>query len=611
MPTQTYRIRGTLTTGLAGADLTSLKAVTYKPLSLNTMQIFGTSAVDAAGHFQLEVAASAGPPSLDLDIMPVPEEIEKFGVLHIEMTAPGLFFPRAHIAPGDWTLIAGVYECAVTIQISNAIWSRWAWLCEEFTVVGQLVKKVGSAYLPVPHAQVGASDVDMPFGSAGSVGGAETDGAGRFSFTFRRENFFVDFANYYPSINRYGTEFWPDLIFNAVQVIGGIKTVIYSEPATAARPQAMWDVQHRFLYVKLVTDKGVATDEVFTPMPAGQNFLFHGIGLIQPHSLTDGYASTGPADGVPNLKDCPFGSTLNVNGQFLTGPGAPKYYQVLFAKWSGAAAPALGDFHPILNESWVVSKFNQVTLSWAPLVIEPISGVVAGEKVYEIPDYTDITTTDKTRLIAWTTNREEAGVRRYPDGKYDLLIKAWDAAGAPVALNPAHPVLNRMSVVVDNTGPKALLKMLGVFDILRTDDMMPYTPVCPVFSKTGNTLPVRFDATDVKGHMLSFTVSFITGHNFYVDQFIKQYDGHSGANERFKASTIHRATLTGIATTTLLPDDIRPAGGFADEIVSWNIGSPDAVRCAYQVRLGVWDRTINGYGYIHYAEDTMHFSLEP
>jgi hypothetical protein len=45
------------------------------------------------------------------------------------------------------------------------------------------------------------------------------------------------------------------------------------------------------------------------------------------------------------------------------------------------------------------------------------------------------------------------------------------------------------------------------------------------------------------------------------------------------------------------------------EIFNLNIGHPDVVPCAYQGRLKVWGRTINGYGYIHKAEDTMHFPI--
>ena len=138
------------------------------------------------------------------------------------------------------------------------------------------------------------------------------------------------------------------------------------------------------------------------------------------------------------------------------------------------------------------------------MVIEPKSDVIPGIRVYEIPDYLDITLTSKTRLISWTTTRQDNGIPRYPDGKYDLLIEAYDASGNPVALNAADPDLNRLTVMIDNSWPEALLRAIKTFDILRTDEMMPYTPVCPVFSKAAGVLPITFDATDENGHLLYY-----------------------------------------------------------------------------------------------------------
>ncbi len=92
---------------------------------------------------------------------------------------------------------------------------------------------------------------------------------------------------------------------------------------------------------------------------------------------------------------------------------------------------------------------------------------------------------------------------------------------------------------------------------------------------------------------------------------LKVYDGIAGLKERFKVTEYHRVVGSPAPTAFPRPDDLKDPGGFPSEIYYWNIGSPDVVKCAYQVRLGVWDRAINGYGYIHYAEDTMHFSIEP
>jgi hypothetical protein len=602
-----YRIIGKLKTPLAGASMADLRMWAYKFTSSSSMSGFGKCDVNADGSFTLEYDYSA-PGPMEVDIMPIPREIEDyFGVFNIGRSIPGLLFPQVHIAPGDWKLSGGVYTRKVSIAIPISIWKRWAWLAEEFTIIGWVKKKVGEVYLPVPHAYVSGADVDLPLPYGEGVYGSETDKWGYFSFSFPRVVFFIDHAVFNPGLQRYGTESWPNMIFSITQVIGGQKTQIYMEDELDARPYAMWDVPSRTLTVTLITDEGITNDEITIPFPPGCDFLFHGIGVVQPHSITDGYATTTAADGFPGLLDSPFGATLDVNGQFdVTIATPPKYYRVLYAPWNGGIAPSASDFLPILHESWTVSRFNETTHNWDPEVIEPKSDVIPGIRVYEIPDYLDITLTSKTRLISWTTTRQDNGIPRYPDGKYDLLVEAYDASGTPVALNAADPDLNRLTVMIDNRWPVALLRAIKTFDILRTDEMMPYTPICPVFSKADGVLPITFDATDENGHLLYYILSFITGHNVYMDQCICAYAGTTGANENFVMNRYHRGTL---ASTMLLP--ARPPGGFASETITWDITNPDVVKCAYQIRLDVADRTINGYGYIHYTEDTMHISIEP
>jgi hypothetical protein len=617
---QKYLIEGKLTTTktaiAAGRRFEDLRVVAYQPSGPHGLvHSFGSCSVDAKGNFKLEFEHGAvGSSPLDMYTMPLPEVLEPF-VGSIEMSYLGSFFPKIHIPAGKWVLTSKVYTTSVSINIPDGIWGQWDWLSEEFTIIGQVKKQVGETLLPVPFAVVKALDVDIPEPYE-DLGDAQTDERGNFTIAFRRIRFFVNYAHYYPLIGRYAIEDWPDPIFSVYQ--DPLLTLLWEDP-DAARPRSMWNEPHRMLNVTLVTGEGITFDDELLPIPAGDNFLFHGIGVVDPHSFTDGYATTGPGDDLPNRQDCPFGSWLNIKGQFdtTTPKNAPKYYQVLYAKWEGSTAPDDIEFEPIQHESWTVSKCDLTTYDWEPLVIEPISDVIPGQKVYEIPDYTDITRTKKTRLIRWTTHRKDAGVRRYPDGKYDLLIKAWDASGNTVVLNPSHPENNRLTVVIDNKRPKALLRAIGGHNILRTDEMHPYTPVCPVFSKGPPSPPnlptildVTFEATD--DHFRTYRLSFITGHNFYVDETIKYYDGKTGTDddERFNVTEHHKTIQTGAVTPTHPPDQVIPPGGFPDDVIGWDISSPDVVPCAYQVRLRVSDRTINGYGYIHYTEDTMHFSIE-
>lgn len=614
MANQKYQIKGILSTPLAGMDLSSLTIVAYKFIGASTMQTFGKAPVDASGDFVLDFEyGTAGSTAIEINLMPIPQVIETFGIFTIERTIPGIFFPRIVIRSGDWSSSGGVYTMAVKQTIPGWVWNRWNWLSDEFTVFGSVGKREGEVTFPIPFAWVSAADADLPRPYGAGVGGAQTDEWGNFTITFRRIDFVIDYASSHPGWPiRHGTEVWPDLIFHVTQSIAGHKTQIYSETEHDARPQSMWDVPSRILFVNLIANDGVINDETYPPIPAGDTFLFHGIGVVDPHAIIDGFATTGPADDFANLRDSPFGGRLHIKGQFdTTGPTPPRYYQVLFAQWTGPAAPALTDFQPIANESWTVSIFDVASSNWNPLTIEPLDGVVPGERVYEIPDYTDIARNKKTRLIGWTTQRKDTGIARYPNGKYDLLVKAWDSAGVPAVLNPAHPERNRLTVVLDNGWPKALLKKLGSHDILRTDEMYPYTPICPVFGKAAHPmLPVEFEASDAEGHFRLYRLHFITGHNIYVDEVLKQYDGKAGALESILERRRH---MTGPSGSWGPPvgSETRAPGGYSTDVFIWHTGHPDVVPCAYQVRLRVSDRVINGYTYIHWAEDTMHFSIQP
>ena len=386
-----YSVKGTLTTTTPATDLNNLRVVAYKFLSSSTMQIFGVADVDATGKFTLAFERSGVGPE-DVYIAPIPIEIERFGIFNIQRTLIGtILSPRRHINAGDWTSSGTDYTYAVTLAIPGFTWRLWDWLSEEFTVLGRAVKRVDESLLPLPFTWVGLADVDAPEPFGAGIGGAETDEEGNFVISFRRLAFFINYASRpWPTSTPIGVEVWPDVIFSMTQIIGGTKTRIYQEEASDARPRSMWDEPHRLLYVTLVSDEGVTNDETYPAIP--ENFLLHGIGVVDPHSITDGYAT----------------------------------------------APAAGAFQVIEHEHWTASKYEASTHSWNPVAVSPVSGAVAGELVYEIPDYTDITLTKKTRLIKWTTQRRDSGIARYPDGKYDLLVRAWDAAGCSASWRTAR-----------------------------------------------------------------------------------------------------------------------------------------------------------------------------
>jgi hypothetical protein len=582
-----------------------LKVVAYVA---GTKKQLGSAVTDAAGKYKIEFNRSSVE-DVDIAVSPNVDSI-RLKVM-----------PKAtrFVSKKEWEK-AKTNILEVNAVVVYALAKLWETICKPYTVYGFVQKAVPDLqhpgnYLnpvPIPGVTVHVYDVStpllMPIGfktkySVKELATAVTDADGLFFINF---DWCYVLRNYsYPP---YLTPIFmlpdvePDLLFRVTQKVNNADALLYDEDPSKARHNVP---QNPPLGVTLTVEgEVVLADDPFEDIVG--DFEFHGIGSVLISEMNQtaadiemkGYATNSWA------KDSPFGSAVDVKGQFKQALNG-KYYQVLYAKWPDETTPpAEADFTPILDETWNVAK--KIAGEWTTVSIAPETLLSVGGGFYKIPDYTDIYTTSKDILINWNTNRMDLGVRRYPDGRYSLKVKAFNSNGTPI--NPQINSNLKLVVVVDNSWPTALLEKIGDLDVLRTDDNTPYVPVCPVFERPKTNvvrnLTVRFDATDLK-HFWYYTLSFITGHNTYMDQIKKVYEGKDpDGKERFGVTKYHKGA------DTLQPDDHKPIGGFPDETYDWNIGNADVVKCAYQVRLGVWDRVINGYDHIHYAEDTMHIVID-
>lgn len=579
-----FQITGKVTTEEKGQSVSGLKVMAY---IAGTKRLVGTAITDEDGSYRIEFEYHE---PVDVDISVCPDVEDK--VLRVIPKA------RYTISKDAWAKRSPFYAEAADITIAAPLWVLWERICKEYTVFGLVVQGIPDpdnpgSYLdliPIPDATVHVYDVSpwwiwiwppppVPPFTQYEIGTATTDANGLFMFEF-------DWCYTLPYIHPWWLppfpDIKPDILFKVSQTVNGVEVPIYEEdPASETR----WNIDELPpLGVTLIVEGDVVLpDDPITPI-AG-DFEFHGIGRVLISQMdSEGYADTsGPGD-IVKAKDSPFGSAIDIKGQFNNALSG-KYYQVLYAKWASDTTPPVpADFTPILDEVWPIAQ--KVGANWVTVQKSPVSLPGVGDGCYEIPDYTDLFTTSKEILIRWRTHRKDLGAPRYPNGKYSLMVKAYESDGSPVGLPAGGGTA--LVVRIDNTWPVANIKE----DITTSGGTVPPCPdprppgmVCDnpevcgiIYIESGKTVRIRFDAYDDQDHFRRYNLTYRTGH-----------------------------AVTGSIASKGFIGPPREDHGFTNEMVDWAIAGLS--QCGYEVRLVVWDRTINGYHHIHWSEDFIHLIL--
>ena len=495
--------------------------------------------------------------------------------------------PKAkHVVPKDAWVKRSPYSLEADIPLSEPTMLVWETICKEYIIYGMVVQgipdpSISGSYsdlIPIPNVTVHISEVDLqplvsieppqppPSFLVSTLGTATTDENGLFSFIFNW-CYQGEPPGMYP-----WSDVKPDLIFDVFQNVNNVQVHLYGEDPSETR----WNIDQipPFGVCLIVEGPVIMPDDPIPPIDG--DFEFHGIGNVLISQMNpEGYVD---APGSP-FDESPFGSTIHVKGQFndeLQG----KYYQVSYAKWANDDTPPDDpDFAPILDEAWLVAKLIGGT--WQTFYKSPIE--VGGiEGCYEIPDYADIYLTSKTTLISWSTDRIDLGAPRYPDGKYTLKVRAFEVDGTGYITLGGETKLN---VRIDNTWPVAEIKD----DIDITGGTIPPCPsegICDdpeecgiIYIESGKKVRIKFDAYDEQNHFRSYKLTYRTGGGEYpIPDGSKNFIGPP-----------------------------RNDYGFTDETVDWDIGGLS--QCGYEIRLKMWDRTINGYSLIHKTEDSHHLIL--
>lgn len=431
-----------------------------------------------------------------------------------------------------------------------------------YGVQGKVISKITG--LGASFALVEIFEIDKIGGNYRSdlIASTMTNPDGEFSTTF-------DFSTGPP-----GSPARPDIIFRVTQNIDGVSNIIYNEnPADDTR----WNIPD-VLGVELKAEDCI-TASLPTAGPAYDNlFLFTRVGLIplSDIDLTDGYAYPDIDPASPNSlnANAPFGRSLDICGWFGLFTGV-EYYKIKQTR-SGGSTVEIDD--PLYNLRYDATLKKFVSEHMGP---QTIGGV---NNLYALPNL-GLPWVFPDRLIRWDTTKVQ-------DGLYTLEIEGYNESGGsvtqvlPPTLEP-EPTYGTLKLQIDNTPPT-------VYEIGTMKHGSQVIDVCEIVKFTSGKISIEFEVSDAKGHLRSYALNALYGHNQYVsptptspDKAVDNYSAHIAATKQWNGGTYTIEYPASVYNDTKMPT------------------------CAYQFRLSVGKRTTNGYGLVYaYREDTKHITIE-
>ena len=269
-------------------------------------------------------------------------------------------------------------------------------------------------------------------------------------------------------------------------------------------------------------------------------------------------------------RDAPFGGWLWLHGLFGTANADVKYYKLFAAKWSGSAPPSLGAFEPISDP---LTKIKYTIVSNTVIPTRESIG----------PDSYGCYLRTESGYWAFPDLKMIWNTTRLPDGRYDLLCKAYNAAHSEVAI-PSN-TLSRVTLWVDNQ-PVA---NLAVHSVSNTAGTIPECGFIHVHSST-QTLLFTISAIHSNGFLLNYTLQSLYGKN--QDGGVVASDQYAGSHDGL------RPVWTGVSHVVVSSLPAHAAG----RLHPWKT-------YAYQFRLTAWARTTDGFNRLYWNEFNDHYFI--
>ncbi len=251
------------------------------------------------------------------------------------------------------------------------------------------------------------------------------------------------------------------------------------------------------------------------------------------------------------VKDCPFGGTLP-----------------LMINWQSARAMKASFYQVFIGGVMVTQPFSDYLWSTSLNVFElqttvPVSGF------YPLRAVGQIWLNNWLGLLLDTTGQ--------PNTLNTISVKLFSAESAASEIGKDTDAGRFASVMIDNTQPTAAIEQ-----ILQQPGNVPVN-TCAIVTTGSPTFTFEVTASAL-AHLLSWSLSAYWGDNQSKGVTSDTYANHVTPSRIW----------TGIADTAVPPPGPTP----------WNAtvtGDPTSTHCAHLFFLYVWDRVINGWGYIHGA----------
>ena len=283
----------------------------------------------------------------------------------------------------------------------------------------------------------------------------------------------------------------------------------------------------------------------------GTGPLLLGIGHVPVSKIFSGYADT---SGDPayffQVKDSPFGGTLPVmfNHERARLAGA-KYYRC-FVDGLATDAP------------WGDYKWSSAANEFQYVAIVPDAG-----------RYYPVRALGELWYNAWL------GLARstldLADGLHTIEFRVYNALKLEIAL---PGVVRSVQVMIDNKVPTA-----AISTIFHGNDPVG---ACGIVDTLPDDWSFDIVATDPQQHLLSWSLTALWGDNRSALVASDSYANHVSPTRQW-------AGVAGVV----------PAAPWHAAVA----GDPTSTRCAHTFVLSMWDRVIDGYGYLHYNQ--VHKSI--
>ena len=385
----------------------------------------------------------------------------------------------------------------------------------------------------------------------------------------------------------------PDVHFKITQMMDGAETEIYNEDPAKETRHNIADI----LAVTLEVKAGLSAVPTTSGRPYDWLFLFTRVGITGVDQIDtvgaspSGYAHPDTSSSVPNSKSAnsPFGRTLDLAAWFGQYTDIYRYkvqYSTDGITWNDVSDPLANRYY-----EFAIGGGN-----WATMAMGPFSE--GGQNnVYKLPYierpgqpwiFPDL-------IARWDTSK-------VANGLYTLRVLGFKPDTTGTALVPAtvlivDPSYGELNLRVDNSPPEVELKKIRY--ATNAGDPWTEAQVCEIIDLADGKIEIEFEARDVAGHLRSYALNAMFGHNQAVgprpvtpDKAADDYSHHIGPSRHWQGGgslkTVYDAS-----------------GPSPHDYTSTRMPS-----CAYQFRLGVSKRTTNGYGLIyHGVEDTKHLTI--